>query len=226
MPSRSWPDAVLFDLDGTLADSLPDIAASLNALMRERGWPPFGTEDVRLMVGGGVPKLIERALRALGEPAETDNIAALAKRFLAIYAPRAARLTKLFPGAQTLLRGLQDQGVALGVVTNKPEAVSRSMLEALGVAGMVGAVVGGDTLPVKKPDARPMLAALDTLGCAPEAAVMIGDSAVDAEAARAAGMALILVTFGYTRKPVDELGADAVVDSFAEVPKVLDALRP
>lgn len=226
MPSRSWPEAVLFDLDGTLADSLPDIAASLNALMRERGWPPFGAEDVRLMVGGGVPKLIERALRALGDPADTDDIAALAKRFLAIYAPRAARLTKLFPGAQTLLRGLQDQGVALGVVTNKPEAVSRSMLEALGVAGMVGAVVGGDTLPVKKPDARPMLAALDTLGCAPEAAVMIGDSAVDAEAARAAGMALILVTFGYTRKPVDELGADAVVDSFAEVPKVLDALRP
>jgi phosphoglycolate phosphatase len=226
MPSRSWPEAVLFDLDGTLADSLPDIAASLNVLMRERGWPPFGAEDVRLMVGGGVPKLIERALRALGDPADADDIAALAKRFLAIYAPRAARLTKLFPGAQTLLRGLQDQGVALGVVTNKPEAVSRSMLDALGVAGMVGAVVGGDTLPVKKPDARPMLAALDTLGCAPEAAVMIGDSAVDAEAARAAGMALILVTFGYTRKPVDELGADAVVDSFAEVPKVLDALRP
>jgi phosphoglycolate phosphatase len=225
MPPRRWPEAVLFDLDGTLADSLPDIGGSLNALMRERGLPPFCASDIRLMVGGGVPKLVERALRARKEPAEADDIAALAKRFLAIYTPRSARLTKLFPGAETLLRGLQGQGIALGVVTNKPEAVTRSMLKALGLAGMIGAVVGGDTLPVKKPDPQPMLAALETLGSTPERSVMIGDSAVDAEAARAAGMALILVTFGYTRTPVTELRADAVVDSFAEVPKVLDALR-
>ena len=220
-----WPGAVLFDLDGTLAESLPDIAASLNALMHEQGWPMFPEEEVRLMVGGGVPKLIERALKAQDRPHDQSDVAPLVPRFMKIYTPRAAQLSFLFPGIESLLKALRAQGVALGVVTNKPEAVSRSMLEAFGISELLGAVVGGDTLPVKKPDAAPIRAALETLGVPAEHAVMIGDSGVDVAASRAAGIKVVLVSFGYTQTPAAELGADAVIDSFAEVPKVLDALN-
>ena len=220
--SASWPGAILFDLDGTLADSVPDLAGALSDLFEEEGHRRFELDEVRLMVGGGVPKLIERGLRALDVPGDGGKIEALTDRFLELYTPRATRLTRLFPGALELLEELHGAGVGLGVCTNKPEAVSRHILEELGVAPMLGAVIGGDSLPVKKPDPAPVLAALEQLNCPPESGLMIGDSGVDANAARAAGIAIILVTFGYTRTPAVELGADATVDSFDEIPKVLE----
>lgn len=219
-----WPGAVLFDLDGTLAESLPDIAASLNDLMAERGWPVFPEEEIRLMVGGGVPKLIERALKAQDRPHGADDIAPLIPRFMELYTPRAAKLSFLFPGVRELLEAFKAQGVALGVVTNKPEGVSRSMLESFGIADLLGAVVGGDTLPVKKPDAAPINAALETLGVGADQAIMIGDSGVDVAASRAAGIKVVLVSFGYTQTPAADLDADAVIDSFDEIPDVLEML--
>lgn len=220
--SSHWPGAILFDLDGTIVDSVPDLAGALNDLLQELGHRQLELDAVRLMVGGGVPKLIERALRAL-DVAESDaKSEKLTGRFLELYTPRATRLTRLFPGAYELLEQLHGAGIGLGVCTNKPEAVSRRILEELGVAPMLGAVIGGDSLPVKKPDAGPVLTALEILNCTPERGLMIGDSGVDAQAARAAGIAIILVTFGYTRTPVAELGADATVDSFAEIPKALE----
>lgn len=220
--SSSWPSAILFDLDGTLADSVPDLAGALSDLLEEEGHRRFELDEVRLMVGGGVPKLIERALRALDVPGDGAKIETLTDRFLELYTPRATRLTRLFPGAFELLEELHGAGVGLGVCTNKPEAVSRRILEELGVAPMLGAVIGGDSLPVKKPDPAPVLAALEQLNCPPERGLLIGDSGVDAKAARAAGIAIILVTFGYTRTPAAELGADATVDSFDEIPKALE----
>lgn len=215
------PEAVLFDLDGTLADSLPDIAGALNDLLAEQGLRHCTMDEMRLMVGGGVPKLIERALRVLGEAVSQERFAGLVSRFMELYTPRAAELTRLNPGAMELLRQLKDDGVRLGVCTNKPEAVTREILKVLGVLDMLGAVVGGDTTPVKKPDAAPVLAALDALGCPPERALLIGDSPADAGAARAAGVPVILVSFGYTQTPVEQIDADGVVDSFGEIPELL-----
>lgn len=225
MAQMNWPGAILFDLDGTLADSAPDIAMALNLLLDEQNLPRFSTQTVTKMVGGGVPLLIERALKAHGQGVEKDHIAALAARFLEIYTPRAAVLTRLFPGVRGLLESYRDDGVRLGVCTNKPEGVTRMILNALGVAHLFGAVVGGDTLAVKKPDPAPLHAALGILKCAPQHALMVGDSAADANAARAAGIPVILVTFGYTRTPVQELENDGIVESFAKLPEAIAVLK-
>ena len=225
MAQTNWPGAILFDLDGTLADSAADIATALNQLLDEQNLPGFSTGAVTQMVGGGVQLLIERALKAHGQGVERDRIAALVPRFMEIYTPRAAEQTRLFPGVRELLESYHEGGVGLGVCTNKPEGVSRMILDALGVAHLFGAVVGGDTLAVKKPDPAPLLAALEILNCAPQRALMVGDSAADANAARAAGVPVILVTFGYTRTPVQELESDGTVDSFSQLPEAIAALR-
>lgn len=224
MTAPGRPAAVLFDLDGTLADSLPDLAGALNDLLEEQGWRHCTMDEVRLMVGGGVPKLIERALDVIGQKVDEDRSAGLISRFMELYTPRAARLTKLNPGAMELLREFSDAGVGLGVCTNKPEAVTQQILDALGVLDMMGAVIGGDTTPAKKPDAAPVLAALEQLGCSPASGLLIGDSPADAGAARAAGVPVILVSFGYTQTPVHEIDADGVVDSFDEVAGMLEKM--
>ncbi|MEC9369156.1 MAG: phosphoglycolate phosphatase [Pseudomonadota bacterium] len=220
----NWPRAVLFDLDGTLVHSAPDIATSLNLLGIEEGWRDFPLEEVQRMVGGGVPKLIERTLTAMGSPIAERDISILAERFVEIYATRATDKTRLYPGARELLDDLTVAGVRLGLCTNKPEAITRDILAALGVDHRFGAVVGGDSGFPKKPDPASMRATLGLLGIAPEHAVMIGDSGADAHAARAAGLALILVTYGYTQTPVIDLDADALIDGLAEVPAALRQL--
>jgi phosphoglycolate phosphatase len=221
----SWPRAILFDLDGTLADSAPDIADALNLLMHEQGLKEFATEAVTKMVGGGVPLLIERALKAQDQPFGLERISKLVSRFMELYTPHAADKTRLYPGAQDVIERYHRDGVRLGVCTNKPERVTRTILEALGVAHLFGAVIGGDTLAVKKPDPGPLLAALEILGCRPAGGLMVGDSGADAEAARAAGIPVILVTFGYTRTPVHELDSDGLVESFAGLPNAINSLR-
>ena len=221
MTSSHFPAAILFDLDGTLVDSAPDLAGALDTLFKEQGWAPHSLAEVKAMVGGGVPKLIERALRA--SRIEADNAAhdELVQRFVEIYGARATQLTRPFPGALEILRQLKDAGTHLGVCTNKPEAITRQILDALSISPLLGAVIGGDTLPTKKPDAAPVLAALEILGCGPDEGMMIGDSAVDLGAARAAGVPVILVSFGYTQTPVSEMDADAIVDTFAELPDAI-----
>ncbi len=221
----TWPKAILFDLDGTLADSAPDIADALNLVLREQGLKEFSLKAVTSMVGGGVPLLIERALKTLGESAGNDRIGSLVNRFLEIYTPRAAEKTMLFPGAREVLEAYHGEGVRLGVCTNKPEAVSNMILEALDVAHLFGVVIGGDTLPVKKPDPAPLIAAFGVLECDVAQCLMVGDSGVDAQAARAAGIAVLLVTFGYTQTPVHELDSDGLVDSFSALPGAIKSLR-
>lgn len=220
----TWPHAILFDLDGTLVHSAPDIADALNILLAEEGVDGFEVEDVTKMIGGGVMLLIERALTARDENCDADRVAALFSRFLEHYVPRAAEKTRLFPGVRDVLDHHQGNGIKLGVCTNKPEAISRQILEALDVAHLFGAVVGGDTLPVKKPDPAPLLAALEQLGCEPSHGLMIGDSAADAEAAKASGVPVVLVTFGYTLTPVDELENHGLIDHFSELHDVIAKL--
>ena len=220
----NWPQAILFDLDGTLIDSAPDIASALNALLGELKLAEFPPEDVTRMIGGGMPLLIEKALKARGQAADKDRLATLTARFVEIYTPRATDETRLYPGVRDVLESYRNDGVALGVCTNKPEGVTRVIIESLGVADLFGAVIGGDTLRVKKPDPAPLLAALESLACDAQCALMVGDSVVDARAARAAALPVLLVSYGYTRTPVREMDTDGIVDSFAQLPEAVRGL--
>lgn len=221
----TWPQAILFDLDGTLVDSVADLASALNRVLGEDGFPALDVDAVKKMVGGGVPLLIERALKAHGDTPTQDRVASLYPRFLETYGPHAADETRMFPGVLEALKAFKDSGIGLGVCTNKPEKISRSILESLSVAHFFGAVIGGDTLTVKKPEPGPLIEGFKRLGCAPENGLMVGDSGADANAARAAGVPVILVTYGYTRVPVEELPNDGIVDSFSVLPDAIGRVR-
>ncbi|MCB8838215.1 phosphoglycolate phosphatase [Aurantimonas sp. VKM B-3413] len=220
-----WPKAVLFDLDGTLIDSAPDIHASLNETLASYGEPPFTLEAVTRMVGGGVPKLIERAYAALDkelDPATRDRIV---ERFLAIYEPRATELTTLCAGASEATREFAEAGVRLGVVTNKPEAATREILQHFALLGLLDVVVGGDAGPAKKPEPGLLFLACERMNLTVDDVVFVGDSENDVEAARAAAMTVIAVRGGYTVLAPEALGATALVDRLDELPNVLAALR-
>ncbi|RMF19728.1 MAG: phosphoglycolate phosphatase [Gammaproteobacteria bacterium] len=204
--------ALLFDLDGTLVDSVPDLAQALDATLTEGGLPRAGEARTRDWVGNGARKLVERALTwATGEaPAEPDLDAAL-QRFLHHYTDCCSDLTRPYPGVPEFLERVKDSW-HLAIVTNKPERFIRPILEATGLAPAFTVCVGGDTLPVRKPDPAPVHHALKQLGTPTGDALMIGDSVTDIRAARQAGIPVIAVPYGYNHgQPVEEAGADHVV---------------
>ncbi|HUL05499.1 MAG TPA: phosphoglycolate phosphatase [Candidatus Acidoferrum sp.] len=216
-------NALVFDLDGTLVDSAPDLHRSLNAVLAEQGRTPVSLADIRSMVGDGAAKLVERGFADTGAPVEPAAMPGLVQRFLVHYSAGRHALTPAFPGVVETLRLLRERGYRLGVCTNKPYAPTMEILETLGLTGLFAAVTGGDSLPVRKPDPGHLLGTLDLLGATADRAVMIGDSANDVAVARAAGVPAIVVRYGYTRTPVEELGADAIIAHFAELIPWLDA---
>jgi phosphoglycolate phosphatase len=219
-------DGVAFDLDGTLIDSAPEIAGAVNALLAERGRPALALDRVTSMVGDGSAALVARAFAAsgdaLGEAAHREALA----RFLEIYEAWPADPGQVYPGVAATLDALAASGLRLGLCTNKPERVTRAVLEAVGLARFFAVVAGGDTLAVRKPDPRHLAHVLDGMGVAPRRAAMVGDNAHDMAVARALGVPGIAVSYGYPRMPVADLGADAVVDRFDEIPAALARLRP
>ena len=224
MTAPDWPKAVLFDLDGTLIDSAPDIHAALNQTLESLGEPPFLLDVVISMIGGGVPKLIERAYSALGkeiDPASRDRVV---ERFLAIYKPRATELTTLNAGASDATRSLGEAGVLIGVVTNKPDAETREILTHFGLLDLMDIIIGGDAGPEKKPAPGLLLLACQRLGLGPADIVFVGDSENDVDAAKAADMAVIAVRGGYTAHGADALGATAVIDRLDALAEALTIL--
>ncbi len=213
-------DAVVFDLDGTLVDSAPDLTRALNCLLEEIGRPALPLTAVLGMIGDGVAKLVERGLAATGGPPQGQSNAALVERFRALYLDRLAVETRPYPGVRETLESLAKAGYALGVCTNKPTAATEALLAALDLGRWFAVVSGGDG-PQRKPDPAPLLALLTQLGASPARAVMVGDGINDVLAARAAGMTAVLVSYGYARVPVPELGADRIVDSMTELPALL-----
>lgn len=208
------PRAIIFDLDGTLIDSAPDLADALNSVLRSEGLREQALDDVKGMVGAGAKVLIQRGFAANGKALSESEAERLLPAFIADYRARATDKTRLMPGAQRLLTELAAAGIGLGLCTNKPEDISRQILEDFAIASLFGSIVGGDTTPAKKPDPRPLLHSLAELRCAADKALMVGDSAADAGVARAAGTGLALVTFGYSQVPVRDMGADVLVEEF------------
>ncbi|HZF36269.1 MAG TPA: phosphoglycolate phosphatase, partial [Candidatus Angelobacter sp.] len=201
-PMARARNVLIFDLDGTLIDSAPDLHRSLNAVLAEQSRPPVPLAGIRAMVGDGAAKLVERGFADTGAAVEPMALPDLVQRFLVHYSAGRHALTTAFPGVAETLATLRQRGCRLGVCTNKPYAPTMEILELLGLSGLFGAVTGGDSLPVRKPDPGHLLGTLNLLGAAAEHAVMIGDSANDVAVARAAGVPAVVVRYGYTRTPV------------------------
>ena len=216
-------DVVAFDLDGTLADTAPDLAASLNHALGMLGRATIPPESVRHLVGHGAKALLRKGLAVTGEASE-ELVEQGFPIFLDHYGANICNGTKPYPELDSALDGLRARGAAIAICTNKPERLTHLLLEALGWTDRFDAVVGGDTLPVKKPDPAPLHEALARAGGG--RAAFVGDSIVDAEAARAARLPFVAVSFGFSDRPVEALGADAVIDSYAELVQALNLIGP
>ncbi len=218
-----WPAVALFDLDGTLVDSAPDLATAVDQMLSSLDRTSVGEAQVRQWVGNGAQILVRRALTGRVDwenapPLDEALFRESCDRFYQFYEAANGQRTIVFQGVEACLHRLRETNCKMAVVTNKPERFVAPLLEQMGLEHWFEMVIGGDTLPVKKPDAEPLLLAMRTLGGTPGTTVMIGDSRADAEAARNAGLPAVLVRYGYNYgPPVDELGAEVVVDSLAEL---------
>jgi phosphoglycolate phosphatase len=214
---------ILFDLDGTLADTAPDLTATLNVVLSEIGVDPMTVDDVRHMVGHGARRLIECGLVADEYTFDAAELDRLAARFIDHYRDNIATESRPFPGVETTLRALKRGGSKLAVCTNKMEALAVKLLRALNLETHFDAIAGGDTFPVCKPDPRHLLMAIERVGGDSARAVMVGDSENDVMAARAAQIPIIGVTFGYTPTPIETFKPDGLIDHFDAL---IPALQP
>jgi phosphoglycolate phosphatase len=218
------PLTILFDLDGTLVDTAPDLLASLNAVLTRVGHRPVVPGELRNMVGHGVKALFERAFGETGTPVSPEQLAEYTAEFLEHYRANIARNSRPFPNVPETLKRLADAGAKLGVCTNKPQELTDLLLAQLDLARHFGAVYGGGKAGRSKPDPRHVLELVDALNGTPERTVMVGDSTVDVTAARAAQIPVIVMSYGYTQVAARELGADAVADDFSALPELISRL--
>lgn len=212
-------DTIAFDLDGTLADTAPDIALALNHSLGGIGRPALDPAIVRTMIGDGARNLIRRALAATGGSDEA-LIDQVYPAYVSFYAAHPCQGTRPYPGVEPAMDELARMGIRLAICTNKPERVSLALLDALGWSGRFAATIAGDTLGVRKPDPAPLRQAL----AGSHRPVFVGDSMIDAETARAAGVPFLAVSFGYSSIPATDFGAAAVIDGFDELLSALATL--
>jgi phosphoglycolate phosphatase len=215
--------ALVFDLDGTLVDSIPDLRAALNVMLAELRRRELTPDEVRCMIGDGARALVERALAATGTVTDFE---AAHQRFLRLYEGAPATLSRLYPGVATTLESLRASGARLAICTNKPQTATLRVLDAFGIATSFDAVLGGDAVPFRKPDPRHLLAAIERLGATTSEAVMIGDNENDYAAARATGIPIILMRYGYLRMPPETLAPDVWLDHFADIPQAVANCSP
>ncbi|HTK79305.1 MAG TPA: phosphoglycolate phosphatase [Rhizomicrobium sp.] len=215
---------LLFDLDGTLVDTAPDIRRALNAVLASQGRESIGSQSLREMVGFGARSLIQQAMAATGEPVTAEHLPGLVDRFIAEYHAHVADKSRPYPLVGETLRALLAEDARMAVLTNKPHELAVALLDALDLTKYFSVVHGAGRLSYSKPDPRVVQHVLEALGNANARATMIGDSATDVATARAANITVILVSYGYTPEPAHTLGADIVVDSFADIPPAIRGL--
>jgi phosphoglycolate phosphatase len=220
MPDR----AVIFDLDGTLVDTAPDLMRATNHVLELSGRRPISMDEVRVFVGHGARALLTRGFAATGGLPEGYDVEPDYKRFVDFYSENIAGGSEVFPGLLKLLDRLKAEGFALGVCTNKLEGLSVQLLAALNMTHYFGSVVGPDTIGIAKPDPRPFHEAVRRLGLTSPRAIMVGDSETDILTARNAGVPVIGVPFGYTPRPVQEFGPDRMIAHFDEAYEAIQDL--
>lgn len=216
-----WPQAIIFDLDGTLLDSAPDIAQGLNKTFQQVGYAPFSLEDVRLMIGGGARKLIERALIARSLPSDKKQVDDLLALFLVHYEACCAEQTMVYPHAKEVITAIKRGGRKVGLCTNKPEAITHIALKAFDLFDLFDGIVGGREDFPRKPDPASLVYLLKEIGVQADASLMIGDSGADVGAARALDMGVYVMSYGYSKTPAKDLGADGVLHDLRDIETLL-----
>jgi phosphoglycolate phosphatase len=215
---------IVYDLDGTLADTAEDLVATLNWLLGREGLAPLPVENAGSLLGAGGRALIKRGFAASGKTLEPQAIEVLFADYLSHYNAHIVDRTRLYPGVDKALEAFARAGWRQAVCTNKIEGSAKLLITKLGIAERFAFICGQDTFGVGKPDAKPLLMTIAASGGASERAIMVGDSGTDIKTARAAGVPVIAVDFGYTNVPVEELGPDRVISHFDELADACDAL--
>ena len=210
--------AIVFDLDGTLIDSAPDLGAAVNRMLATEGLPPLDQPTIISFIGNGLPRLVELSMAA--SDIDMNRHAELTDIVLQDYTANSGVLTCLYPGARDILQGLHAAGHILGLCTNKPAKPAQDILDHFGLSPLFSAVIGGDSLAQRKPHPAPLTATFDALG---QTGLYVGDSEVDAETAQRAGTPFALFTEGYRKSPVTDLPHDWAFDSFANLPGIVAA---
>ena len=214
-------DTVIYDLDGTLIDSAKDMQVAVSRVLADHGLPPVTEDDVRIFMGQGSKVTMDKAFTKYGKTLDDGALSAVTREFVRYYEADPVGHTTAFAGVPEVVGRFDKLGLKQGVCTNKFERPSRMILEHLKLMPPIAALAGADTFPVRKPDPRHILMLVERMGRTPEKAVMVGDSIHDVEAAHAAGLPAVLVSWGYTARPASELGAEAVIERFANLPDAL-----
>ena len=217
-------DTVIYDLDGTLIDSAKDMQVAVSRVLADHGLPPVTEDDVRIFMGQGSKVTMNKAFTKYGKTLDDEALSAVTREFVRYYEADPVGHTTAFAGVPEVVGRFDKIGLKQGVCTNKFERPSRMILEHLKLMPPIAALAGADTFPVRKPDPRHILMLVERMGRTPEKAVMVGDSIHDVEAAHAAGLPAVLVSWGYTARPASELGAEAVIERFDALPQALERL--
>ena len=215
-----------FDLDGTLVDTAPDLIGVLNVMLQDRGLPPVPLTSARHLVGRGARVMLEHGFQEAGADFDADQAPALLDQFIDLYLARIAQESRPFDGGVETLDHFATEGAGLVVVTNKLTRLSVALLDALNLSHRFAFVAGPDVVSARKPSGAHLREAVLTAGGDPARCLMVGDSAPDVACARALGAPVVLVGFGYTETPAADLGADAVISAFDELPGVVRGLLP
>jgi phosphoglycolate phosphatase len=217
-------DALIFDLDGTLIDSVPDVGAAMNRMLAGAGYAQIPDENVSDYVGWGAHAMIKKALATAGILSPDGELKQRLEEYLAFYRAAPAERTIIYPGVLDVLNNLAATGIPMGVCTNKPHAMSKLVLDTLDMSRYFAAVLGGDIVPHRKPDGRHVHDTLHLMNAEDRSAVMIGDSETDMTAGRDAGLPVIAVTYGYAHGDPYQLDADICIDRFTDLPEALRRL--
>ena len=224
--ARMAPPTLVFDLDGTLIDTAPDLVDTLNVVFAREGLPPVPYDTARALIGGGARMMIKRGVEAEGRAFAPDKLDQLFAEFIAHYTEHIADRSQPFPGLTEALDRLAAAGWRFAVCTNKLERLSVQLLKQLGLVDRFAAICGQDTFGMQKPDPEVLRRTIAAAGGRLQDAIMIGDSLTDIRAARGAGVPVIAVDFGYTDRPVSELGPDRIISRFAQLPAAVAELCP